>query len=332
VSPRTPPSGLSRAIAIWTPLHLAALLTCYVAMWVLADPAVEVLQQIWFIFLVGVAGAIIANATGTGGGVVFLPAFSAITDLRDAFDPAIRSQLDITPEKIVGMSFLIQCFGMSVGALIWVNTFYRTGKARSEDTLPPDVFFGICFCALATCLPMLILTQLAIQPALGLNGAQLLFAFKIFSIFLGLSLLAFSLKHDRFAPKKIRFQPSRRDYVHIAAIGAVGGFVTALFSVGVGEFLAVYLIVRKFPTPAAVAIAVVVSVVTVLSGVSFHLATDKIIWEIVILAIPGAMIGGYVARYIAIWLGSQPLKILAALWIVLSSFYLLLRDTSGVML
>ena len=53
---------------------------------------------------IGVLGAIFANATGAGGGVVFIPLFN---------------QLNFTEQQSVATSFAIQCFGMTAGAFTW---------------------------------------------------------------------------------------------------------------------------------------------------------------------------------------------------------------------
>ena len=61
-----------------------------------------------FVFL-GLLGAIFANATGAGGGVVFIPFFN---------------QLEFSSVTSIATSFAIQCCGMTAGAITWW-TFYR---------------------------------------------------------------------------------------------------------------------------------------------------------------------------------------------------------------
>ncbi|MCB1508397.1 MAG: sulfite exporter TauE/SafE family protein [Hyphomicrobiaceae bacterium] len=310
---------LATAIRRWVPVHLAILATAYAAIWIVKEPNVAAVMELWFFAPIGVFGAIIANATGTGGGVVFVPAFNAIGGGAIQLQMDIAELIRITPDNTVGMSFVIQCFGMSIGTLVWLTNFFAGGKIPHDERITSQAFFGIAFAVLCTTIPSLLITQ-QFNP---FSGPQLLGAFKIFSIILGVTLLVFSLKHDRFAPKNHRLDPAAVDYWALIGIGVIGGAVTALFSVGVGEFLAIYLILRRFPTTAAIAIAVVVSVITVFSGVWFHVARDSVIWEIVVLAIPGAMFGGFIAKIIALKLGAQRLKILASFWIILSSLYLI---------
>ncbi len=56
--------------------------------------------------LLGLLGAIFANATGAGGGVVFIPAFQ---------------QLGVSEAQSVATSFAIQCFGMTMGSIVWLK-------------------------------------------------------------------------------------------------------------------------------------------------------------------------------------------------------------------
>jgi len=54
--------------------------------------------------LLGVVGAVFANLSGAGGGVVFIPVFS---------------ELGLTESQSVATSFAIQSFGMTAGAITW---------------------------------------------------------------------------------------------------------------------------------------------------------------------------------------------------------------------
>lgn len=81
-----------------------------------AEPLGLLLEFGVYTFL-GVLAAIFANATGAGGGVVFVPFFSQMQ-----FESAI----------IVATSFGIQCFGMTSGAATWFS-FYRKEKIPTRS-------------------------------------------------------------------------------------------------------------------------------------------------------------------------------------------------------
>ena len=87
-------------------------------------------------------------------------------------------------------------------------------------------------------------------------------------VILGIVLLVFTWALKRIKPS--RFHSDFHDYYWFLGLGAIGGVLTAFFSVGVGELIAVYMILRKFPTTSAIAVAVVVSALTVIS--------ERVVW------------------------------------------------------
>jgi uncharacterized membrane protein YfcA len=281
-------------------------------------------EHVWIFLPIGIFGAIIANSTGTGGGVVFVPAFNSLSGAADM--GVIPMDISVDPVSTIGISFLIQCFGMSVGAVSWVWRFYGS-DTPADGRIDGYSFINIIFTILITTIPALLVTQWVLFGSV--DGSALLTAFKWFSLVLGVVLLVFTWAYQRVKP--YRFRPEMTDTYWLLGLGAIGGVITAFFSVGVGELVAVYLIFRKFPTPAAIAIAVVVSVVTVISGASYHLVNGNVIWPIALMAIPGAMIGGFIARLFAVWLGPLWLKTFASVWIIASSAFLILGPLLGVL-
>ena len=181
--------------------------------------------------------------------------------------------------------------------------------------LPP-----LTFAPLATGIPALLLTQAFVD----VEGAKLLVWFKFFSLALGTTLLIFTWWQRRQAAKDRKLWISPGEIWVLLGLGILGGTVTALFSVGIGEFLAIYLILRRFPTKVAIAVAVWVSVVCVIVGFWDGYFGGLVRLEIALIAVPGAVVGGFLAKGIASLLGSLWLKTLASIWIIASSLYLLL--------
>ncbi len=286
---------------------------------------VRFFEHVWLFGPIGVFGAIIANSTGTGGGVVFVPAFNSLSGASAM--GVIPMEISINPVKTIGISFLIQCFGMSVGSSVWIDRFYGKGSGAQGRHISGYTFIAIVFAVCATTLPTLLLTQYFLFA--DVDGSALLTAFKWFSLLLGFVLLIFTWALKRSKPS--RFQPDYTDTYWFLGLGAVGGVITAFFSVGVGELIAVYMLLRKYPTTSAIAVAVVVSVLTVLSGVTYHVINNNIVWPIGLTAIPGAMLGGYLARLFAAWLGPLWLKTFASLWIIFSSGFLILGPFLGLL-
>ena len=103
----------------------------------------------------------------------------------------------------------------------------------------------------------------------------------------------------------------------LALIAYFGGLVTAWLSVGVGEFVAIYLILRRFDVTLSVATAVVVSAITVWAALPQHLLRNpSIYWEVVLFAGPGAVVGGIIARRLVLWLGARRLKFFFGFWLL----------------
>lgn len=294
----------------WVPIHLAILLAAFIYLWTQSGLDGARMGELWFLIPVGILGAIIANATGTGGGVVFLPVF---------FTLQAQGIVEFRPGETVAVAFTIQCFGMSVGALNWMRAIFIQNALAWYDRTPNITLQAIFMAPLATGIPALLLTQAFVE----IDDKVLKLYFKIFSLALGVILLIFTWAQRR-APKSTRtLHPTKRDLWILMALGLVGGFVTAIFSVGIGEFLAIYLILRRYPTTIAIAVAVWVSVVSVVAGFWDNWFAGLVVLDVALMAVIGALIGGYVARYIAKALGPLWLKTAAAVWIVLSSLYLL---------
>lgn len=283
---------------------LAALGSAYVALWLIGVPDLARLGAFWSFSGIGLLGALIANSTGVGGGVVFVPAFSMLRE---------TGVMDLSPSQTVGVSFAIQCFGMSVGSLTWLSRLHAVPDSASAQTARVRV---ILICAPLS-IAALLFTQIVIQP----DPAFAFILFKAFSITLGLTLLAQLLFSTKREDRAAELAPA--DLWALGGIGLVGGAATAMFSVGVGELMALYLFLRRFPLEVCVPPAVIVSALSVISGTPYHVGQGHLVVEILIFAAPAVMLGGFLARRLAHALGAHLLKLCAALWIVASSVVLI---------
>ena len=90
-------------------LSLLAVLWLSLVIFVGGTELPVLLTQYGGFLLLGIVGAVFANATGAGGGVVFVPFFQ---------------QLAFSPEAVIATRFAIQCCGMTAGAISWLQ-FYR---------------------------------------------------------------------------------------------------------------------------------------------------------------------------------------------------------------
>ncbi|WP_128891024.1 sulfite exporter TauE/SafE family protein [Erythrobacter sp. HKB08] len=281
----------------------------YAACWWLVDTDASLLEALWFLPGVGVIGAIIANASGTGGGVVFVPVFNALRDL---------GVMSLDPLQVVAVSMGIQSFGMSLGALRWTDRLYHQhDPGRLEARAVPRDYWLVCALVLALSLPALLTTQRLVP----FDGQAVLLGYKTFSILLGLALIVATWTFNRAIPERERLAPV--DLAMLALIAIPGGALTALFSVGIGELVAFYLFLRHYPVVLCVGTACVISAASVIAGLAWHIGQGTVQWEVVLLAAPGAMLGAFLARPIALWLGARKLKTAGGAWIMLSALYLL---------
>ncbi|MBX7527691.1 sulfite exporter TauE/SafE family protein [Qipengyuania vesicularis] len=287
----------------------AVLLLAYLACWLVVPSDPELMTKLLFLPGVGVIGAIIANASGTGGGVVFVPVFNALRDLE-------IMQLD--PLQVVAVSMGIQAFGMSLGALRWTDRLYHQHQPASlEARVRARDYWIVSGAVLALSLP----AMLATQRLIAFDGQAVLMGYKMFSIALGLALIVATWTFNRSLPEKQCL--ARGDLAALLLIAIPGGAITALFSVGIGELVAFYLFLRHYPMVLCVGTACVISAVSCIAGLLWHIDAQTVQWEVVLLAAPGAMLGAFLARPIALWLGARRLKTAGGVWIIASALYLL---------
>ncbi len=257
------------------------------------------LQEYAGFTLLGIFGAVLANATGAGGGVVFVPFFN---------------QLDFTVAASVATSFAIQCCGMTAGAITWWS-YYR--KLQLTHNCEKDNWQSLSKVILLTVPASIIgVWMVQLQPHFFVNFSDpqsLHVGFGFFSIALSLAIFSsvFWLK-DRGGNSKL----SQFDCFALLVITWIGGGITAWLSIGVGELLAVYLIVRGFNVTFAIAAAVILSAFTVWGGVIFHVfVTKAIYWPVLLFAGAGAIIGGVLAKRLVLYFSPKNLKLFFAGWI-----------------
>jgi uncharacterized membrane protein YfcA len=248
-----------------------------------------------FSFL-GVVGAIFANSTGAGGGVVFIPMFN---------------QLNFTESQAIATSFAIQCFGMTAGSFTW---WHHYKAEKTELRLWQGFKRIVAVTSIASVIGLGIIFYLQLQSPASLHTS-----FSLFSLVLGGLIIAtvYLIK-----PSKERSQIHWLDYAIFIIIGLSGGAITAWLSVGVGELLAIYLILRRFDIRMAVAAAVIVSAFTVWSAIGQ--VSKDVYWQVVVFAGPGAILGGVFAKTLVIHLSAIKLKLFFACWLLISGIISLL--------
>tara|TARA_B110000014_G_scaffold243064_1_gene213131 strand:+ start:248 stop:1129 length:882 start_codon:yes stop_codon:yes gene_type:complete len=242
-----------------------------------------------FSFL-GVIGAIFANSTGAGGGVIFIPFFN---------------QLNFSESQSVATSFAIQCFGMTAGAVTW---FYHYKSHKTSLKLWCGFKRIITITSIASILAVWYVF-LSNTP----SPASLHISFSYFSLLLGFCII-FTVLLTK--PLRERSQLYIYDYIMLILIGVFGGAITAWLSVGVGELLVIYLLLRRFDVTMAVAAAVIVSAISVWFSIN-HVKAD-VYWQVIIFAGPSAVLGGIFAKIVVTYLSARKLKLFFAFWLLIS--------------
>ncbi|MDT0594768.1 sulfite exporter TauE/SafE family protein [Aestuariibacter sp. P117] len=244
--------------------------------------------------ILGVIGAIFANATGAGGGVVFVPFFN---------------QLSLSSETIVATSFAIQCCGMTAGAITWYWHYRNLPDNKEWSPLPKALLYIV-----PSSIVGILIAQYALGDYTSLVQDQLHVYFGIFSIVLA---IAIYLSIPLMKREAIQVSIQKLDILALILTAILGGVITAWLSVGVGELVAVYLILRGFNVTFAIALAVMVSAFSVQAAIFYHiLISNAVYWQIVAFAGAGAIIGGMLAKYVVLYFSPAKLKVFFASWVL----------------
>lgn len=264
---------------------------------IIENPLQLILDYGQFFFL-GLGGAIVANSTGAGGGIVFIPAFTS---------------MGVVGISALGTSLAIQCFGMTAGSLSWLHAMHNKnygGHQTIQLTYKLLLLAGV-----TSTLGMLCAQYLLVVPSWPIETI-----FKYFSILFGAVLLfAIVKRKDIVRIDHLR----RRDIPLIAIVCFLGGIITSWISIGAGEWLAILLFFLGYPTMVVVCVAVCISSMVVLIGIPYHIwIVDSISWQILLFAAPAAIIGGSIARLLSELLGPVKLKIFFSIWVLATGLFM----------
>lgn len=278
-----------------------AILACswLIIILIIPDSLKVISDYLGFLF-VGITGAIFANSTGAGGGVVFVPFFN---------------QIEMHNTAIIATSFAIQCCGMTAGAITWHKHRQHCVSSPIKEegaqwtylsrglwlTIP----FSICG---------ILFAQFALSEYTQQMQTSLHLGFGVFSILLAIAIYG---SIPLLSRKKYTEALMPLDLLLLSFISFFGGIITAWLSVGVGELVAVYLILRGFNVTSAIALAVILSAFTVWSAIFYHLfISQAIYWHVLLFAGAGAIIGGIIAKRVVLYFSVVKLKIFFATWVL----------------
>ena len=200
---------------------------------------------------------------------------------------------------------------MSSGALAWINYIHNSSKKIIEEKWN-NFYLTLAISAFSSCIG--VLGSQYIMPSSSINIGLF---FSIFSIIVGSIILLRTLKGKKSNDRICNL--SNLEMFGLVILSLLGGVITSWISIGIGEILLIYFILLKFRLDISVAIAVCVSAISVLVALPYHIFSESINLNVLVYAALGAIIGGAIARSLAIRLGAYKLKIAASTWIILSS-------------
>ncbi len=252
--------GLPAFTAVWLAVYLQAF----------PDP-VGLAGRHWPLVLVGLAGALLGNATAVGGGLVFIP--------------ALMFGWQLGPVEALKLALVSQSVGMTSGAIGWL----RRGAVplRGLVVTAPALLVGAALGALV----------LRPGPLLikGLFGPV--------SIVVGL-LTLYLLEHP-WSTLEVEGRWG------LALVALVGGLLTAWVAVGVGEVVAAYLMLRHGLEPRrGIALGtVLLAVASILLAILHAAVVGGVPWELAAFTMLGCAWGGRLGPFVAQWVGPHRLKI-----------------------
>lgn len=225
----------------------------------------SLVRRYWTLVPVAVLAASFANATGVGGGFLFVPFF-------------LLSPFGLTAPQSLKLSLATQAFGMSSGAFGWTPRWIL-GRAL----LAAGVGGGLGLYLGTFHLPA---NALAIKAVFG--WVSILAAVAV------VLEMCLGREGDREGPG----DASPLEAAGFLAACVAGGFLTAWASIGIGEVVALYLLlVHRLRIEVAIATGVAALAASSVLGLLFHAWAGGIPWEMLLFTAPGAAIGGrYGAR------------------------------------
>ena len=227
---------------------------------------IALLSAVFFLFgdrayltLVSFFAASIANATAVGGGFLFMPLFIYIYKLA--------------PVVALKLSIATQAFGMTSGALSWGRQYIDRQAFMVASTAS---ILGVWLASFVWVVP-----SSYIKP---------LFAFISLGVFIALVL---EMKYKEAKGSGSFSLELNASSLFFVISTFIGGLITGWTAIGVGEVVALYLLfIYRLNLDVAIGTGVAVLAASSVAGFVFHIILGGIPWDLLMLTVPGVMLGG----------------------------------------
>ena len=275
----------------------------------------------WFMFPVSMLVATTAMLTGIGGAALFMPIFVLIFPLLGPEYPLA------SPVAAIAVALLTETFGFSSGFV----GYYRKRLidfGLSKSFLVVSVPAGIAGALLAHSVnPTLV--KLGYGVLVLILAWVLLFHGHEVEIPADAEDEAEENPKNTFSRETIARDGTRYHYDCYKAKPAptgLGGFLTGLLSVGMGEVVMPQLVkAGKVPVPVAAATSILIVIITVMCASFTNIATlineggvNAVPWHLVAYTIPGVIIGGQIGPRLQGKISSHLMeRVIASVFIVI---------------
>lgn len=228
--------------------------------------------------LIGILTALLGSLVGLGGGVILIPSLLVLNQFVPGFEWA-------TPQAIVGISLFTMIFTSISSSITYFKrgrVDYKTGLLFLTGSIPGGMF--------GSWLNQFIETE----------AFLLYFGFLVILISLLFFLKRAPQKPIDLTAKNVRtFKVDGETYHYSISIGIafflslLVGTLSGLFGIGGGSIMVPAMILLfGFPVHIATATSMFMILFVSLVGSITHIALGHIMWEYVLLFLPGAWIGG----------------------------------------
>lgn len=263
---------LEKSKAKHNKLSLYIILITVVILWGFLTPKFwpDLSQKYFFMPILGVLAATVANTTPVAAGLVYFP---------------ILTYLKISPLEAVLYTMMIQSYGMGIGAIRW---FIEDRRLFLWKVLPICLLFGAAGA----------FSSIMIFPLD--NPGVLKNAFNIISFILVSAIFYSVIKKHRYPKTSVAL--TKKNIILLIISAYVGGVFTGWLGFGV-DTVFYFLLTLVFRVQPAIAIVTSIALMTGMSifgtGLHYILHPDVLPWGIWYSALPGVTLGGiFLAAYL----------------------------------
>jgi len=229
--------------------------------------------------LIGILTAFVGSIAGLGGGIILVPSLFLMNHISPSFAWA-------TPQTIVGISLVTMIFTALSSSLTYIKgrrVDYQTGILFLIGSIPGGIigsrlnaYFDVDVFTLYFGLLMIIVSSL---------------------LFINKSVFKREVRPNQKSVKTVELAGERYHYkvsvIPAIILSLVVGVLSGLFGIGGGSIMVpAMMLLFGIPTHIATATSMFMIFFVSISGTITHFVQGHILWEYVILFIPGAWIGG----------------------------------------